>query len=125
LINAHFSEKRFPVAAVDNLAKQNVKGAILSLDYWGGYLIYRLNPRMQVVVDDRHDFYGEDFLKSYLKMVRAEPGWRDFLQQHPAKYVLLPKDSALANLLLETPGWTPCYRDEVAIAFVADEIAVK
>jgi hypothetical protein len=117
LMNAHFSEKRFPVAAVDSLLQQNTQGAILSPDFWGGYLIYRLHLRMQVVVDDRHDFYGEQFLKSYLKMVNAEPGWKDFLQQHPTRYVLLRKDSALANLLLETPGYTPIYRDEVAIAF--------
>jgi hypothetical protein len=125
LMDAHFSEKRFPVAAVNSLAKQNPDGAILSPDYWGGYLIYRLCPRMRVVVDDRHDYYGEGFLKSYLKMVNAEPGWKDFLRQHPAQYVLLPKDSALANLLLETPGWTPFYRDEVAIAFAPGGTAVK
>jgi hypothetical protein len=119
LMDAHFSEKRFPVAAVNSLAKQNLKGAILSPDYWGGYLIYRLYPQSRVVVDDRHDFYGEDFFKLYLKMVHLEPGWKDFLQQHPAQHVLLPKDSALANLLLEAPGWTPIYRDEVAIVFVA------
>jgi hypothetical protein len=125
LMDAHFSEKRFPVAAVNSLAKQNPDGAILSPDYWGGYLIYRLYPRMRVVVDDRHDYYGEGFLKSYLKIVNAEPGWKDFLRQHPAQYVLLPKDSALANLLLETPGWTPFYRDEVAIAFAPGGTAVK
>jgi hypothetical protein len=78
---------------------------------------------MRVVVDDRHDFYGEEFLKSYLKMVHIEPGWKLFLQQHPAQHVLLPRDSALANLLLETPGWTPIYRDEVAIVFVAETVA--
>jgi hypothetical protein len=117
LMNAHFSEKRFPVAAVDNLLQQNTQGAILAPDFWGGYLIYRRYPRMQVVVDDRHDFYGDQFLKSYLKMMNADLGWKDFLQQHPARYVLLRKDSALANLLLETQGYTPIYRDEVAIAF--------
>jgi hypothetical protein len=118
LINAHFDTKRFPVQAVNDLEKQHVQGPILSPDYWGGYLIYRLYPRLRAVVDDRHDLYGDDFLKSYLKMVHLEPGWQDFLQQHQPRCVLVPKDSALANILAETSRWKPIYTDDVAVAFV-------
>jgi len=122
LMDAHFDAKRFPVRAVDYLEKNNLPGALVSPDYWGGYLIYRLypypDPQMRVVVDDRHDFYGEEFLKSYLKMMHLEPGWEDFLRQHPAGCVVVPKDSALANILAETPGWHRAYGDEVAIVFV-------
>jgi hypothetical protein len=118
LMGAHFDPKRFPAAAVSYLEKQNVQGPLVSPDSWGGYLIYRLYPRVRVVVDDRHDFYGEEFLKSYLKMVRVEPGWEDFLQQHPAYCAVVPKDSALANILAETTGWKRIYSDDVAVAFV-------
>jgi len=108
----------WPIAAVNYLEKQNIAGPLVSTDYWGGFLIYRLYPRVRTVVDDRHDFYGEEFLKSYLKMLRVEPGWADFLQQHPARCVLVPKDSALASILLESPDWKPIYTDDVAVAFV-------
>jgi hypothetical protein len=118
LMDAHFDAKRFPVAAVNYLEKQDVQGPLVSPDYWGGYLIYRLYPRVRMVVDDRHDFYGEEFLKSYLKMVHVEPGWENFLQQHQAHCVIVPKDSALANILAETAGWQPIYRDDVAAVFV-------
>jgi hypothetical protein len=118
LMDAHFDAKRFPAAAVNYLEKQNVPGPLVSPDYWGGYLIYRLYPRVRMVVDDRHDFYGEEFVKSYLKMVNVEPGWKDFLQQHETRCVLVPKGSALANILLESPGWQPVYSDDVAVAFV-------
>ncbi len=118
LMDAHFDAKRFPVAAVNYLEQKKVPGPIVSLDSWGGYLIYRLYPRVRMVVDDRHDFYGDEFVKSYLKMVRVEPGWQEFLQQHPAHCVLVPKDSALANILAETSGWQAIYSDDVAIAFV-------
>jgi hypothetical protein len=117
LMDAHFNAKRFPVEAANYIEKQNVHGPIVSPDYWGGYLIYRLYPRARMVVDDRHDFYGEEFLKSYLKMVHVEPGWEDFLTQHQANCVLVPKDSALANILLETPGWRRVYGDDVAVGF--------
>ncbi len=118
LMDAHFDAKRFPVAAVDYLTKEDVQGPLVSPDDWGGYLIYRLYPRVRVVIDDRHDFYGEQFLKSYLKMVQAQPGWQDFLQQSRAHSVVVPKDSALANLLAETAGWKAIYSDDVATIFV-------
>jgi len=118
LMEAEFDAKRFPVAAVNYLDKKHVPEPLVSTDDWGGYLIYRMYPRVRMVVDDRHDFYGEEFLKSYLKMVRVEPGWGQFLQQHQAHCALVPKNSALANILLETPGWRSIYTDDVAVAFV-------
>jgi hypothetical protein len=118
LMDAHFDATRFPAAAVDYLTKEDVQGPLVSPDDWGGYLIYRLYPRVRMVIDDRHDFYGEQFLKSYLKMVNAEPGWQDFLQQSRAHCVVVLKDSALANLLEETAGWKAIYSDEVATVFV-------
>ena len=118
VMNAHFSPQRFPVAAVDYLQALPGQEAILTPDSWGGYLIYRLYPQVKVVIDDRHDFYGEQFLKSYLKMIHVEPGWNNFLDQQDVHRILVPKDSPLANVLLETPAWQPIYRDQVAIIFV-------
>ena len=120
LMDAHFDAKRFPVAAVNYLEAQDkdVQGPLVAPDDWGGYLIYRLYPRVRMVIDDRHDFYGEAFLKSYLKMVHVEPGWQDFLQQSRAHCVVVPKNSALANILDETAGWRGIYSDDVATAFV-------
>ncbi len=118
LMDAHFDGKRFPVAAVNYLKEKDVPGPVVSPDSWGGYLIYRFYPERKVVVDDRHDFYGEEFLKSYLKMVHVEPGWQDFLRQNAAHCVVVPKDSALANILAETAGWKAIYSDDVAVVFV-------
>ncbi len=117
LMNAHFDATRFPSRAVDYFESHNLQGPVFAPDSWGGYLIYRLYPQIRVAVDDRHDFYGEQFLKSYLKMMHVEPGWENFLQQYPVQYVLVPKDSALANILAEMPHWQPIYSDEVAIVF--------
>jgi hypothetical protein len=122
LMDAHFDPRRMPVGAVNYLAQHDVGGTVLSVDYWGGYLIYRLYPRSRVVVDDRHDFYGEEFFKSYLKMVRLGRGWEEFLGTHPASCVLLPRDAALANILVLTRGWRQIYADDVAVAFVRDSV---
>ncbi|MGO8793216.1 MAG: hypothetical protein ACLQLC_00200 [Candidatus Sulfotelmatobacter sp.] len=125
LMDAQFNPKRFPVQAVDYLEAHNVPGPIVSTDSWGGYLIYRFYPRVRTVVDDRHDFYGEKFFESYLKMVRVEPGWQDFLQQHEAGSVIVPKNSPLANILEETRGWRPIYGDDTAVVFVPNDSAAQ
>lgn len=117
LMDAHFDANRFPVASVDYLKRENFSGPIFSPDSWGGYLIYRLYPQTKVVIDDRHDFYGEQFLKSYLKTIHVETGWEDFLLQYPAKILVVPTSSALANILMETPRWQAIYRDKVAVVF--------
>ena len=118
LMDAHFSEKRFPAKAVTYLQEKDIQGPVLAPDYWGGYLIYRLYPGRRMVIDDRHDFYGEDFLKSYLKMVHVEPGWDAFIRNHDAHCIVVPKDSALGSILAETAGWKDVYHDEVTIVFV-------
>ncbi len=117
LMNAHFDGKRFPAAAVDYIETHGVQGPEVSPDEWGGYLIYRLYPKVKVVVDDRHDFYGEEYLKSYLKMVRVEPGWQDFLQRQNVRTVIVPGASALANILLETRGWQAVFADDKTTVF--------
>jgi hypothetical protein len=118
LMAAHFDPRRMPVEAVDHFAQFGVRGPVLSPDYWGGYLIYRLYPKMQVVVDDRHDLYGSKFFKSYLTLIRAEPGWEEFLRDHPPGCVLLPKNAALTAVLVESPNWKQVYSDDTAVVFV-------
>jgi hypothetical protein len=118
VIDAHFGAKRMPVDAVKYLEENSVPGSILSPDYWGGYLIYRMSPKTKVVIDDRHDLYGENFLKPYVKMIRGEAGWQEFLREHDAGCILLPKDTALTNLLVESSDWKAIYVDDAAIAFV-------
>ncbi|MGC2248399.1 MAG: hypothetical protein WA609_17465, partial [Terriglobales bacterium] len=58
VIDAQFDPARVPVAAVNFLQSEPGNEAVFSTDSWGGYLIYRLYPSRQVVVDDRHDLYG-------------------------------------------------------------------
>ena len=80
-------------------------------------MIYRLYPKTLVAVDDRHDLYGAEFLKRYLKVVHGEPGWELALRDMNAGWVLVAADSALVSLLVERPGWKVEYRDDRAVLF--------
>ena len=120
-MDAHFDPQRMPVDAVNYLEKNEVVVWFQS-GFLGRVLIYRLYPKLRVVVDDRHDLYGEEFFKSYLEMVRGERGWQEFLLTHQSSCLLLPKDAALANLVALSKGWKRIHADDVAVAFVREPV---
>ena len=114
-MNAHFDPRHLPVQATDAIAQRGLREPIFAPDSWGGYLIYRLNPQNKVFVDDRHDFYGVDFLRDYLKTIRLTPEWDKFLNEKHVNWALLPAGSSLANMLEETAQWNVVYRDGTAV----------
>ncbi len=117
LMQAHFDGKRFPVAAADFLAPHDIRSQVFNPDYWGGYLIYRLGPDYKVFMDDRHDFYGEPFVRDYIKVKNIQPGWQEVLDKNRVNWVLIPPEWALANALKELPQWRAIYDDHRAILF--------
>ena len=117
LINAYWDEQRFPVEAVSYISDHHIREPIFSLDYWGGYLIYRLYPETKVVIDDRHDLYGAQLIKDYLKIVLVQPAWEKQLDQMGVEWILAPRWSSLANMLRLTPKWTAVHEDGTAVVF--------
>jgi hypothetical protein len=116
LVNAQFDAKYLPAGAVDYLARDGGPEPIFGPDQWGGYFIYRLYPRRQVVIDDRHDLYGSDRFREYLMMIQVEPGWADLLKKWRVRVMVLPSDSTLANLVRKTQSdWQVAYEDKVAV----------
>ena len=89
------------------------KARILASDSFGGYLIYRFDGARHVFIDGRSDFYGADFLKRYLDLMSARPGWRDVVDSFHFTHALLPSDSPLLAAL-EQAGWRILYKDDVA-----------
>ncbi len=117
LIHASFNADRFPLRAVAYLNEHPSQGPLFTTDAWGGYVIYRLWPNQRTVVDDRHDMYGSDYMKRYLKIIDGEPDWAAHLQATGAHSVLVSSTSALASLLRLTPEWRLVYDDKQAVLF--------
>lgn len=116
VIDAHFDPHRFPVQAVETLAHRGIKDPVFSLDAWGGYLIYSRYPEQRVFIDDRHDFYGEAYLREYLKVLHLEPGWKDILDSWGVNLVVFPAKAKLSTELSKA-GWKAIYQDETAAIF--------
>lgn len=108
--------KQFPVAAA-NLLLRDGDDHIFTSDSWGGYLIYRLYPKVKVFIDGRSDFYGPAFELKYLDVVEAKYDWDQNLDRYGARTVLVPADYALASALKENRRWRVVYDDKVAIIF--------
>ena len=124
-MNAHFDPKHLPVQATDAIVERGLREPIFAPDSWGGYLIYRLYPRNKVFVDDRHDFYGVDFLRDYLKTIRLTPEWDKFLNEKHVNWALLPAGSSLDNMLEETAQWNVVYRDGTAVLLERKQLLAR
>jgi hypothetical protein len=116
-INAYFDGKRFPVEAAGVIAQRDIREPVFCPDQWGGYLIYRLYPQTKVLVDDRHDLYGDQFFKDYLKVVFVQPDWQKVLDERHVDWVLMQKNSSLGTILGQTPGWKLIHEDGTAVLF--------
>ena len=99
------------------IADRNIREPIFCPDLWGGYLIYRLYPQTKVLVDDRHDLYGDQFFKDYLKVVFVQPDWSKVLEERHVDWVLVEKNSSLGTILEETPQWKLIHQDATAMLF--------
>jgi len=115
VIQAEFDALKLPVAAAEKLAALDPGEPVLAPDFWGGYLIYRVGPRIKPLVDDRHDLYGSAFLRDYLTLMHGAAGWQGILDGIQANWVLLPPKSPLADRLRQTPGWRVVHEDSVGV----------
>lgn len=118
VLSAHFDDKMFPVKATEYIAQQGIHDHMFNTDAWSGYLIYKLYPTLKVYFDDRHDFYGEDFLKEYSKARDASWQWREPLDKDQVTRALVSPASPLATVMKESKEWRVEYDDGFAIIFV-------
>jgi hypothetical protein len=113
-----FPPDRFPVKAAAEVAKLPAGARLLAPDSFGGYLIYRFDGARKVFFDGRSDFYGAAFMKQYLVLVNARPGWQEIARAYRFTHALVPSDAAL-KAALEQAGWTTIYKDDVAVLLEA------
>ncbi len=116
-LRAQFISDRFPAAAVDRFVSHCSSVRIFAHDQWGGYLIYRLYPRLRVFVNGRSDFYGPAFGENWLRIANNKYDWQQQLDKFGVDTVVLPGDSPLASTMKEAPRWRVVYDDGTAIVF--------
>ncbi len=117
-IDFKFDEKSKPVAAVEFMKKENLKGNMFDNDEFGDYIIYSAWPEFKVFFDGRSDMYGVDRMKEYLKVRSIKPGWDEVIEKYKINWIIYNANSTLSVFLMERKDWKLIYADKVANIFV-------
>lgn len=104
-----------PVQAVAYIQQKNPPGRLFNSYNWGGYLLWAL-PAYPVFIDGRTDLYDDEIIGAWLRVVRAEPGWQQVLDDWGVRLVLLEADMPVVGALARA-GWQPLYQDEMSVLY--------
>jgi hypothetical protein len=121
VFNERKQREEMPVGAAAWIRQHRPRGEMFNPYNWGGYLIWELYPDYRVFVDGRTDLYGDAFLREYLRVQLARPGFEDTLAEYGVNLVLTYSDDALSAQLACDGGWEEVYRDEVAVIWVRED----
>ena len=113
-----FDESRMPVAAVEFMKTEHLKGNMFADDEFGDYVIYAAWPEYKVFIDGRLDMYGSTWGSQYLKVATVQPDWEKVIEKNNITWVLSSANSPLSSILLEKKNWHLVYADKVADIFV-------
>lgn len=107
----------FPAAAVEFMRTHSIPQPVFNEYGWGGYLIWKL-PDYRVYIDGRADVYGDAFIEEFLATHAGETNWKESLNKHDVRTVLIKPDTALASLLRQEHEWRKVFEDGQAVIFV-------
>ena len=105
-------QSSLPVEAAAHLPA----GRLFTTDRWADYLIYA-EPGREVFFDGRNDLYGPQFVRDYVAVMRAQPGWQKILTKYGLTVALVPNDSPIFAALAASTDWSLSYQDATAAVF--------
>ncbi|MDI7258536.1 MAG: hypothetical protein QME90_01295 [Thermodesulfobacteriota bacterium] len=113
-----FDEKEKPVAAVEFLKKEFIKGNMFNNDEFGDYIIYSAYPKYKVFIHGKMDWHAEEKLREYSKVTKFEQGWEDIIRKYDINWIIFETDHVFSRFLREREDWKLIYTDKVASIFV-------
>jgi hypothetical protein len=116
--NLDAEQKNLPYTAIEFLQENRPSGPMFNSYNWGGYLIFKLWPDYPVYIDGRTDLYDDAFIRRYIKVMVADDGWQEVLDEDGINLVLIEKNSTLAKFLRQNAAWLEIYSDEMAAIFI-------
>jgi hypothetical protein len=119
-----FPSAVFPTAMIHAHEQEILRSRVLTTDQWADYLIY-LHPQQKVFVDGRSDFYGPEIGNQFLQVMGGQPGWEKVIEKYRFNLVLIPVDTAAAQLLKLRPEWRVVADDGKHILLVPREAGAR
>lgn len=106
--------RNYPVKALAYLREFRPEGRVLNDYLWGGYLIWNVRD-IPVFIDSRVDIFEYNgVFADFLELTQLSHGL-EILDKYHIRYVLYRKHSAVAYLLMHSPGWKTRYQDSTTI----------
>jgi hypothetical protein len=106
--------RNYPVKALPYLQKFRPDGPVFNDCLWGGYLIWNAR-QIPVFIDSRIDIYEySGVFADYLDAIGIK-NTLGVLDKYHIRYVLFPRESPVAYLLMHTAGWKTDYQDETTV----------
>jgi hypothetical protein len=116
----------YPVGAVDYLRESGFEGNLLTPFEVGAFVSWNLYPRVLVSMDGRFEVaYAPELLERHLRFFGANEGWQAFLNEIPARAVLVESTVPVAERMRGLAGWRAVYRDDAYEVFERDTGQVR
>ncbi len=113
-----FDPRFFPVEAVSWLEAHPQDGHMFNEFDWGGYLLLRLWPGQQIFMDGHTHIYGEALTREYEQVITLDQRWEDILKKYDISWIIIRKNTPLAQTLSTREDWEVVYRDTTAIILI-------
>jgi len=113
----------FPFGAaqfLENLEGEEIR--LFNMPEWGGYLNWRLNPKMRVFVDGRVELYPSRVWQDYIRIARVDGDWAELLNQYQVDYLVLSmyRHTGLISAAHQA-GLPRLFEDEKSILFMMEK----
>jgi hypothetical protein len=107
-----FDLSAYPVSEVTWMQRHSlIPGRVVTPDYVGNYLEYRLGARAGVFIDDRVDMFPFSLVQGYATLLTGTQGWHQVLDRYRPSALLWPRNGPLAGLVGEDHTWRIVLRD--------------
>jgi hypothetical protein len=106
------------------IAREQLRGRMLTWFDWGEYAIWHFGPALQVSMDGRREtVYAAATIAAHFAFYRDEPGGRELARRLEPDYLWLPR-TLPAVPRLEADGWQPVFESTRSIVFAqtADKV---
>jgi hypothetical protein len=107
------------MAALETRLAEYAHGAarLFHTPNWGGYLTYRLWPRVRPFIDDRNELNGRQIYEDFFTLSNLGAGWEQILDKYRFDGLLLAPGMPLVAMARRLPEWTLVHEDTQAILF--------
>lgn len=118
--------EKFPVASIEFIRLNELKGNLLIAFGQGSYASYKLYPNMKIFMDGRYEEVYYDYMMPLLhKFYLVQDGWDEVLIKFPPDVMVIEKFYPIYNVLRNDPNWDIAYNDKFFAVFVKAKDAKK